>query len=164
MLNWHSRIALLTLLTAAGLSFGCYEFHLVGPEDPTPITPPQAVSVTVEYRQPHLCPTDSTDCQSAVLFSGSWMDRAAAFSLVRVGTTEFWRGTAYGVPVNYPPRDAPYSVQIFDPLLRHEPSEGRTAQRLVIGGESLRSGSGEDTPNARGLVYVDANGRGHNVY
>jgi len=158
------RIFRLALPTVATLASGCYQFHLVGPSQPDPVTPPQSVSVTVEYRQPHLCAPDSSDCQAAVLFSGSWMDRAAAFSLTRVGTTDAWRGTAYAVPVNFPPRGAAYSVQIYDPLLKDDSSQGRTAQRLVIGGETVRSVADENTPQAHGFVYVDAEGRGRNVY
>ena len=158
------RVLRLILITTAAVAGGCYQFHLVGPSQPDPVTPPQSVTLTVEYRQPRLCAPDSSDCQTAVIFSGSWMDRAAAFSLTRVGTTESWRGTAYAVPVNFPPRDAAYSVQIYDPLLKDEPSQGRTAQRLTIGGETVRSLADENTPQAHGFIYVDAEGHGRNVY
>jgi hypothetical protein len=154
----------LTLLAAIALVSGCYQFHLVGPSEPDPVTPPQSVSVTVEYRQPGSCAPDSSDCQVPVVFSGSWMNRAATFSLTRVGTTQAWRGTAYAVPVNFPPRGGPYSVQVYDPLLKNDPCQGYTAQRLVVGGESVRSLADENTPQARGLIYVDTEGHGRNVY
>jgi hypothetical protein len=164
MRSWMNRIALLTLLTAAGLSFGCYEFHLVGPEDPDPVTPPQTVSLTIEYQQPPFCLTDSTACQQPVVFYGSWMRSGAQFSLVREAGRNVWRGTAYAVPVNFPPRGEPYDVHVFDPVLQNDPCEGMTAQRLAVGGETLIYFADESTPKARAFLYIDSNGHGRNVY
>jgi hypothetical protein len=158
------RVFCSVLLAATTLGSGCYQFHLVGPSEPEPVSQPQLVSVMIEYRQPFACQADASACDQAVTFSASWMQAGTQFSLVRDAGNTVWRGTAYAVPVNYPPRAAAYSVQVFDPLLKDEASAGKTAQRLVIGGENVRSLADENTPQARGFIYIDAEGHGRNVY
>jgi hypothetical protein len=152
-------VVLLALLAA-----GCYEFHLVGPEDPTVVSPPAVVSVQIVYRQPDLCENDRSSCDGDVVFFGSWMREGAEFTLTPDLSSRLWRGTALGVPVNFPPRDAPYEVRVFDPYLRDTSALGMTAVRLTVGGETLTDISWEGTPAARGLIYIDDNGQGHHPY
>ncbi len=139
---------------------GC--LHLIGPEDPVPAERPALVDVTVEYRQLGDCPAGS-DC-APVVFYGSWMRAGGEFSLERAAATRVWRGTAVGVPVNFPPQGQPYSVYVFDPLLSEGSSRGITAMRLVVGGEILQAHLAEGTPTARALVYIDPDGHGRNSF
>ncbi|MBN2369956.1 MAG: hypothetical protein JXO72_05665, partial [Vicinamibacteria bacterium] len=143
---------------------GCYEFHLVGPEDPPTISPPEIVSVEISYRQPDACEGRGRACEGNVVFYGSWMRNGAEFSLAADATNRVWRGTAYGVPVNYPPRDAPYSVHVYDPFLSQTSSRGMAGERITVGGEKLMEVAWEGTVHARALVLVDQNGQGHNPY
>jgi hypothetical protein len=120
--------------------------------------------VTVVYRQPNGCLNRSTPCDPPVVFFGSWMQPDAEFRLARDPGTFTWRGTAHGVPVNFPPRDDPYTVRIFDPYLFESCSEGFTADRIVFGGENLTRTRGGGCRDQHALVYVDENGRGHNPF
>lgn len=155
----HSK-AVLVLLAVATAS--CYDFHLTGPEDAPTVQPPALVSVTIEYRQPNGCLGVGPACDTPVVFFGSWMGKGGEFPLVRDPGTFIWRGIATGVPVNYPPRDSPYAVRIYDPYLRLSCSEGFTSDRLTVGGESLTRWDGGGCADQHALVYVDKNGRGHN--
>jgi hypothetical protein len=164
--NAMSRLHVRHLLSlglglAALLSSACLSF--VGPEDPEPLQPPQVVDVTVEYEQLGDCPSGS-DCQGPVVFYATWMRTGGEFSLERVASSRVWRGTAIGVPVNFPPQGEPYRVHVFDPLLHDTSCQGITAMRLVIGGEILRSHFGEGTPKAHALVYIDPTARGRNDF
>ena len=158
------RIARPALLAVAAFAGGCYQFHLVGPTEPAPVSAPQLVSVTIEYSQTLPCTADAATCQAAVTFDASWMQPGAQFSLVRDPGKGVWRGTVYAVPVNFPPRSDPYRVRVHDPTLADGPTQGWTGRRLIIGGESIRSLSDTDTPTEHGLVYVDVNGQGRNVF
>jgi hypothetical protein len=152
------------LLAAAGLAVACYDFHLEGPEDPSPVTVPRLVTVAIEYRQPRGCINESTPCQEPVVFFGSWMRDGGEFALTPVPGTFVWRGTARGVPVNFPPVDQPYLVRVFDPFLRESPTGGVTAERLWIGRELVTRFDSPGGPEESGLVYIDDNGLGHNPF
>ncbi len=159
------RLRLASVACLALALAGCFEFHSVGSDQPDPFLPPSQVSVTVEYRQPADC-LSTEGCDGPVIFWGSWMVKGSGFSLSGDPTTRTWRGLAYAVPVNFPPRDGtgPYAVRVYDPFLRAGPSGGQTSLRLSVGGESLRSSTNEDTPEARAFVYVDSNGQGRNPF
>ena len=158
----HAGAASLLLLATFGLA-GCYEFHLTGPEDPDPVDTPQLVSVTVEYWQVAGCQGEPV-CKEPVNFQASWMQPGAEFSLVRDPANQVWRGTAYGVPVNFPPRGAPYYVRVYDPMLRDRPNGGKTGERLTVGGEAIRKLVNQNTTSEFGTIFIDTTGRGHNVY
>ena len=152
------------LVAAAALAAACYDFHLEGPEDAPPVPVPRQVTVTVEYRQPRGCINESTPCQDPVVFFGSWMRDGGEFALAPIPGTFVWRGTARGVPVNFPPRDQPYLVRVFDPFLRESPTGGITAERLRIGNELIAKFDSPGGPEESGLVYIDDNGLGHNPF
>jgi len=148
----------LVALTAA-----CYNFHKTGPEDAPTVSTPRFVSVTVEYRQPNGCVNTTTPCDEPVVFFGSWM-QGPGFQLTRDPGSFVWRGVAQAVPVNYPPRDAPYQVRVFDPFMRESPAEGIQADRIKVGGEALTRTDGGGGREQHALVYIDENGVGHNPY
>jgi hypothetical protein len=160
----RSRALRFLALGAAGLGLACYDFHLTGPEDPPSVATPGYVSVTVEYRQPNGCLNTTTPCGGAVVFLGSWMPPGTDIPLTRDAGSLIWRGVAHGVPVNWPPRDTPYMVRIFDPYLRESLSRGWSSDRIVVGGEPLVRWDGGGGPDQHALVYVDQDGRGHNPY
>jgi len=155
--NRTLQIALAVALLAGG---GCYDFHLTGPEDPPPLNPPQLVTVTIEYRQPNGCVNSANRCDDPVVFFASWFGPGAEFSLTRDPGGFIWRGVARNVPVNFPPRDDPHAVRVFDPHILDHPTGGVTAERLRIGGELLTVFDSAGTPRESGLIYVDDNGRG----
>ncbi|HEY2943902.1 MAG TPA: hypothetical protein VGN09_15830 [Vicinamibacteria bacterium] len=152
------------LLAGALISLGCLDLHKTGPEDPTPVVRPMLVDVTVEYRQPNVC-VSSSNCADNVAFLASWMPLGQGILLQRVNTFA-WQGVAHNVPVNYPPKDDPYVVAIYDPYLRDTELGGVTAGRLIVGGQNLTSlVTVEDTagrPHESAFVYIDENGFGHN--
>ena len=152
-------IALVAVVTG-----GCFEFHLVGPEDPPEVVSPALVPVQIVYRQPEHCSNVEHPCDGNVVFFGSWMREGAVFSLTSDATSRLWRGTALGVPVNFPPSDDPYAVSVYDPYLHDTSSAGMTAYRLTVGDENVSELHLEGTPNAHGLIFIDANGRGHDPY
>jgi hypothetical protein len=154
-----------TLRAALGLivpllAAGCYDFHLTGPEDAPQVSPPMLVSVTIEYRQPNGCVNSLNTCDEQVIFFASWMPPEGAFPLTRDPNGFIWRGVARNVPVNYPPKDFPHAVRVYDPHILDHPTGGVTAERLRIGGEILTVFDSEGTPKESGLIYVDANGHG----
>src|SRR5205814_1407512 len=112
-----------------------------GPEDAPPVNPPRLVTVTIEYRQPQHedCPPDR--CNEPVVFFASWMrppeDNLFGIILTRDANGFIWRGRAADVPVNFPPRDDPHAVRIFDPHLLDTETAGATAERLRVGGQVL---------------------------
>lgn len=148
-------------MAAALLGGACFDFHLEGPEDPEPISPPALVTVTIEYRQPAGCVNSAGRCDEPVIFAASWMRPGQQFALQQAAGF-IWRGTATNVPVNFPPRDVPHAVQVFDPHILDQPSGGFTAERLRVGGETLTVLDSQGTPRESGLVYIDDNGQGHN--
>lgn len=143
---------------------GCLE--LTGSDTPPVYESPEFVSVNVEYRQPNGCLNVSTPCHEPVYFFASWMRPNGSFIELRSDPGSFvWRGTATGVPVNFPPRDyEPYLVRVFDPYLREGPGGGITAQRLRVGGQLLTRFDSAGSSRESGLVFIDANGIGHNPY
>jgi hypothetical protein len=155
----------LALLVLSGLlGAGCYDFHPNGPEDPAPVVVPRTVSITIEYRQPNGCINVSTPCAEPVVFFGSWMKPGGEILLTPDPYTFVWRGVATGVPVNFPPKDQPYYVRVFDPFLREGPGGGVTAQRLIVGGELLKRFDSAGSDRESGLVYVDESGQGHSPF
>jgi hypothetical protein len=143
----------------------CYDFHLTGPEDAPTVSTPRLVSVSVEYRQPNGClSAPSPACNDDVVFYASWMQKGTEFRLTRDPGGFTWRGVAHGVAVNFPPRDDPYEVRIFDPHLVGSCAEGFSADRIVVGGEALAKNNGEGCRGQAAFVFVDDNGRGHNPY
>ena len=159
------RRSRLTLALLGALAASCYDFHLTGPEDAPTVTPPQSVSVTIEYRQPIGClSSPSPHCDEPVVFFATWMPTGAQLILTRLAGTQVWQGRAVGVPVNYPPRDEPYQVRIYDPYLVDSCAQGFSADRIVVGSEALTQTIGGGCRDQAALVYVDANGQGHNPY
>jgi hypothetical protein len=148
------------VLAAALFLSGC-DFR-GGPEDPSPVVPPRLVDVTIEYRQPNLCMASSR-CEDHVAFLASWMPLGEGILLERKSPS-FWVGRATGVPVNFPPRDDPHVVAIYDPYLRDTESGGRAAARLKVGGETLTVFLDTGTPREAAFVYIDENGFGHNPF
>jgi hypothetical protein len=149
----------------AALLAACYDFHLTGPEDAPQLSTPRLVSVTIEYRQPNGClAAPSPSCDAPVVFFGSWMRPGTEFRLTRDPGTFSWRGMAHGVPVNYPPRDDPYTVRIYDPYLLASCAEGFSADRIILGGEALFKNNGSGCRDQAAFVFVDDNGRGHSPY
>jgi len=159
-----SRAGRLASLLSVVAITACHDLRLIKPDDPPPVSPPQLVSVTIEYRQLNGCYDPSGPCNDKVIFFGSWMRPGTEFALTPDPGNFVWRGVAQGVPVNFPPRDFPYSVRIFDPYLRASSSIGFTAERLKVGGESLTVIDSIGGPDENGLVYIDENGRGHNPF
>lgn len=120
--------------------------------------------MTVEYRQPQGCLNVATPCDEPVIFFGSWMHPGQEFRLTPDPGSYVWRGTARGVPVNYPPRDQGHLVRIFDPFLREGPGSGVTAQRLWVGGERLDRFDKPGGEDESAIVFIDANGVGHDPF
>ena len=154
----------LLLLAACLLAASCDDYHLDGPVDPEPLSPPRTVSVTVEYLQPNGCVAGSPRCEDNVVFFGSWMRPGEEFFLRPQPGRFVWRGTATNVPVNFPPRGQPHAVVIYDPYLVGTPTAGLTASRLKVGGEAISRIDSPGNPREVGLVYIDENGQGRNLY
>jgi hypothetical protein len=159
----RARFRLAGVAVAGLLTASCFNFHSVGTE-PDPYSPPSLVSVTIEYHQPPECLAAADRCDGKVVFWGSWMVPGGEFSLAKDTGGHIWRGVAYAVPVNFPPRGDPYGVRVVDPYLYDSGSAGMTAERLAVGGEVLRWRTGEGTLDAHGLVYIDSNGQGRNPF
>lgn len=158
------RVALAGALLSVALLPGCYDFHLEGPEDPPADVVPRTVSVSIQYRQPASCQNEAARCDDPVTFYGSWMREGNEFSLTPDANSHVFRGTALVVPVNYPPRDQPYSVRVYDPYLVRSSSGGFTAKRLVVGGEALTRIESAGSRQERALIFIDENGMGHNPF
>jgi len=155
--TWLAAFALAALATPA-----C--FRLVGPEDPEPVGSPKLVPVRIEYRQPVGCTGAPQVCAGPVIFFATWKQEGGEFALQRVGDTNLWVGVAEAVPVNFPPRDDPYAVRVFDPFLVGDALRGITANRLTVGGEMLLRFANVGEEDESALVYIDEEGRGHNPY
>jgi hypothetical protein len=160
----HRRGSLLAALGAALLGGACYDFHLTGPEDPPSPNPPNLVSVTIEYRQPNGCVNSRTNCDDRVVFFASWMRPGDEFALNRDPGGLIWRGVARGVPVNFPPRDSPHAVRVYDPHILDHPNGGLTAERLRVGGQILTNIESPGTVEESGLIYIDENGQGRTPF
>jgi hypothetical protein len=151
-------------LGTAAATLSCHAFERAGPEGPDPFVPPTLVDVTVEYRQINECVPGSPRCQDNVVFFGSWMRPGEEFFL-KPGPGRFvWTGTARRVPVNFPPRDQPYLVRVYDPFIVAGPTEGASAERLKVGGESINRFFSPGNAQEYGLVFIDANGLGHTPF
>ncbi len=106
----------------------------------------------------------------------SWMGPAVAgeplpsgssggpLPLRRTPGTYAWTGTVTNVPVNFPPRDQPYLVRVFDPHIVQSETGGVTALRLVVGGQTITFFDQPGTTSESGVIYVDDNGVGRNPY
>ncbi|HET7747041.1 MAG TPA: hypothetical protein VFM29_07045 [Vicinamibacteria bacterium] len=147
------------LITALCLG-ACDEAHIEGPDGPEPLAPPRLVSVTIEYLQVNECLPGSPTCDDNVVFFASWMRPGQEILLRPEPSRYVWRGVAENVPVNYPPRGAPYNVVIYDPHLVASPTGGVTAERLKVGGETITWFDRPGGPSESGLVYIDQNGMG----
>jgi hypothetical protein len=151
--------ALLALVTAS-----CFDFQRSGPAGPNPVPVGRYATVTVQYRQPQSCfNTDAACTTEIVWFFGSWMKKGDEVPLSE-GPGRVWTGSASHVPVNWPPRDDPHYVRVYDPHLKEQPSGGVTAARLSIGGQAIYYFDQPGTPQESGLIYVDDNGVGRNPY
>lgn len=151
-------------LVALGL-VSCNAFRRAGPEEPDPVNPPRLVRVTIEYRQINECVAGSPRCDDDVVFAASWMQSGFTITLRPEPGRFVWRGTADAVPVNYPPRDEPYLVQVYDPHIVGGPTQGFTASRLKIGGEAVqRFVTAYGYPGELGLMFIDGSGQGHTPF
>jgi hypothetical protein len=159
------------LLVAAGLTSACFEVQTTA--GPSPVTQPRLVSVRLEYRQPAGCvaviPSNVALCDNPVVFFGSWMRQPppgtpAGFLLTLTPGTLTWTGTVTGVPANFPPRDQPYFVRVYDPHLVETASGGVAASRLIVGGQIITQFDSPGTPSESGLIYIDDNGQGHSPF
>jgi hypothetical protein len=150
------------LLAAAAVSSGCWSLY--APDNAPEVVGPREVSVTVTYRQPQGCLNVATPCDEPVIFFGSWMHPGQEFRLTPDPNSYIWRGIARNVPVNYPPKDQPHLVRIYDPFLREGPGSGVTAQRLWVGGELLDEFDKPGGVDESALVFIDDSGTGHNPF
>ena len=158
------RPLLLRVLTVGLLATACDNYHLDGPVDPEPLSPPRTVSVTIEYLQPNGCAEGSPRCDDNVVFFGSWMRPGEEFFLRPQPGRFLWRGVATNVPVNFPPHGPPHAVVIYDPYIVGTPTEGLTADRLKVGGEAVSHFDNPGNPREVGLIFIDENGQGRNLY
>lgn len=164
LLGCRRRLLAVPLALSGLFLTGCPSLHGTGPEDASPVPSPGLVSVTIEYRQPNGCVNSSTPCDGPVVFFATWMRPGAEFPLTPDEGNYIWRGTALGVPVNFPPRGDPYEVRIFDPYLRESTTGGFTAQRLKVGSEAVTRIETPGSVDEHGLIYIDDNGLGRSPY
>lgn len=151
-------------LAALAACLGCPSFHQTGPEDPAPLPLPTTVEITIEYVQPNGCVSQTVSCQDPVVFLGSWMHTGDHVELVPDASHHVWVGRTRGVPVNFPPTGNPYDVRIYDPFLQSDASVRYTGRRLKVGGQELSDISTPGGHLEAALVFVDANGIGHNPF
>ena len=154
----------LAVLLAAVLAASCDDYHIDGPTFPEPVSPPRLVSLTVEYLQPNECVEGSPRCDDPVVFFGSWMEAGQEFLLRKEPGRFVWRGTAFNVPVNFPPRGPAHAVRVYDPHMVGSLTEGVTAERLKVGGEAITVRDNPGGIREVGLVYVDENGQGRSPF
>jgi hypothetical protein len=148
------------VLTLAVTVPGCFQVDTQ--EGPSAVPNPRLVKVLLEYRQPNGCLNVVSSCEGPVVFFGSWMRAGTEFALYPTPDTFVWTGTAIDVPVNFPPRDQPYLVRVFDPYLRDTPTGGVTAMRLKVGTQAVTTLDSFGTPYESAYVYIDDVGIGHN--
>ncbi len=156
-----------SLLGTTLLATACYSFHTPGPEDPSPVDLPRTTSVTIQYRQPNGCINARPErCSDPVVFFATWMRPGGEFRLTPdPAGSHVWTGTAYSVPINYPPRDAAYEVRVLDPYLQETDGATRyTAQRLTVGNQSVERIEHPSNFDEYGLIYIDDNGQGRNPF
>lgn len=152
---------LLRLSAALGLTVAlpaCYDFHIVGPEDPSPLPSPLTVSVAILYQQPASCVNAYSGCDGPVTFQASWMARGD-YVILEQTSAHTWVATIKGVPVNYPGVD-PYRVYAVDPYLIDSATGGISADRLTVGGERIVKFENPGGTREQGLIFIDANGKG----
>lgn len=150
-----TRLGALTLALALP---ACYDFHIVGPEDPPPLKSPATVSVSVVYLRPSECVNTGSACGGPVSFTASWMKIGTSVTLQQ-STAHIWVATIPDVPINFPGVD-PHRVYAVDPYLFDTPTGGVSADRLTIGGERIVKFDHPGGPREQGLIYIDANGKG----
>lgn len=159
----RAGVALLAFLAFPALSCNAFK-RTPGPDEATPVNPPNTASVTVEYDQVVECLAGSPRCADNVVFFGSWMQAGEEFFLKKEPGRFVWRGTASRVPVNFPPRGDPYLVRVYDPHIVGGPTGGVTADRLKVGGEALTQFYSPGDQYESGLIYIDQNGQGHTPF
>jgi hypothetical protein len=137
---------------------GCYDFHIVGPEDPEAVKSPLTASVSVLYQQPAACVNSGSPCDGPVTFHASWM-RIGDHAILVQSSPHTWVATIKDVPVNFPGVD-PHRVYAVDPYLLDTRTGGVSADRLTIGGERIVKFENPGGVREQGLIYIDANGRG----
>jgi len=147
----------------AFLGDGCLEITKSVTEGPPPVPSPRLVSVRVEYRQPNGCVNVVNPCNTRVVFFGSWMQPGGEV-LLSQNPGYVWTGTVLNVPVNFPPREQPYLVRVFDPHLIETPTGGVTASRLVVGGQMITFFDQPGTTAESGVIFIDDNGIGRNPF
>jgi len=152
------KLARFGMLALALALPGCYDFHIVGPEDPAPIRLPPTVPVSVVYLQPVACVPPGSLCGGPVTFHASWMPLGSYVTLEQTAA-HTWTATLPDVPYNYPGVD-PYRVYAVDPYLKDTPTAGVSADRLIIGGERIVKFENPGGTREQGLIYIDANGKG----
>ncbi len=158
------RGALVLLPALASLGGGCLEITKSVTEGPPPVASPRLVSVSVEYRQPNGCVNVTNPCNSRVVFFGSWMHPGGELLLNQSPGTYVWTGIALNVPVNFPPREQPYLVRVFDPHLTETPTGGVTASRRIVGGQMITFFDQPGTTAESGVIFIDDNGIGRNPF
>jgi len=168
-LGWRSmritRLCAFSLVPMlALLAGGCLEITKSVTEGPGPTPFPRLVSVKLEYRQPNACFNVVAPCTGHVVFFASWMQPGGEVVLSQTPGTFVWTGTVTNVPVNFPPRDQPHLVRVFDPHLIETDTGGVTALRLVVGGQIITFFNEPGTTNENGVIYVDDNGVGRNPF
>lgn len=136
----------------------CYDFHIVGPEDPVPAKKPLTVSVSVVYSQPAACVNTVSACDGPVTFQASWLSLGGYVTL-KQSTPHMWTATIPDVPVNFPGYE-PHRVFAVDPYLLDTPTSGVSADRLNVGGERIVKFENPGSAREQGLIFIDANGRG----
>lgn len=148
----------LGMLTLALLVPACYDFHIVGPEDPPTAKTPMTVPVSIVYMRPVACVNTGSSCGGPVTFHASWMKLGTNLTLTQT-TEHSWTALVPDVPVNFPGVD-PYRVYAVDPFLLDSPTRGVSADRLTIGGQRIVKFENPGGTREQGLIYIDAAGYG----
>ena len=148
------------VLTGLALA-ACSEWEPDPNAGPSPLPSVRVVAVHVEYRQPNACNNDPVHCDDRVVFFGSWMHPGDEVLLMMAPGTRQWSGVVPNVPVNFPPKDYPHLVRVFDPHLTQTATGGITAARLIVGDQPITVYDQPGTPNESGLIFIDENGEGH---
>ena len=160
----HSRARVLLAATLSLLFGNCYDFHQEGPEDPDPLPISATTTIEVEYVQPSRCRAVSRPCTDLVVFFGSWRQKGHPVPLTPDPTNRVWTGVVSDVPVNFPPDGSPYAIRIYDPYLQSDGVVRYTGRRVTLGGQALTHIELPGAHDEHALVYVDAQGQGHNPF
>jgi hypothetical protein len=158
------RLEALSLVPMVACLGACLEITKTVTEGPEPVPLPRLVSVKVEYRQHADCFNVVERCPERVVFFGGWMQVGEEVNLRLTPGTRVWTGTIANVPVNFPPRDHPHLVRVYDPHLEETETGGVTALRLVVGGQSITYFDQPGTTAESGVIYIDDNGVGRNPF